>query len=122
VAQNLTMTTYLGSANGWESDMMTVITTSKLKEGADQQWDAAIRERFQSAQGHPGWVSGQLLTPLEAPDSRVLVGTWGTKDEWEAWHTDPAFIDQRGTLEALEAEPSTSVWYTVVAGGQGNLG
>lgn len=33
VAKSLAMTTFLWSANGWESDMMTVITTSKLKEG-----------------------------------------------------------------------------------------
>jgi heme-degrading monooxygenase HmoA len=102
--------------------MMTVITTTRLRQGAEQEWDAAIRERFQSAQERPGWVCGQLLTPLDAPDARVLVGTWSTKDDWEAWHNNPAFIDQRGRLEALEAEASTTAWYTVVADGQATLG
>jgi heme-degrading monooxygenase HmoA len=106
----------------WEHEMMTVITTTTLKHGAEQEWDAAIKERFQSAHNRPGWVSGQLLTPLEAPDVRTIVGTWHDKDQWEAWHHDPAFVDQRSRLEALEAEPSTTAWYTVVADAQTKLG
>jgi heme-degrading monooxygenase HmoA len=102
--------------------MITVITTTKLKKGTEQEWDAAIRARFESAHEHPGWVSSQLLSPVEAPDTRVLVGTWGTKGDWEAWHDDPAFLDQRGRLEALEAEPSISAWYTLLAGGGADLG
>lgn len=102
--------------------MMTVITTTKLKKGAEQEWDAAISERFQSVHERPGWVSSQLLTPLGATETRVLVGTWDTKDAWEAWHNSPGFTDQRGRLEALEAEPSTSAWYAVVADGKANLG
>lgn len=95
--------------------MMTVITTSTLKPGTEQQWDDAIRERFHSAHGRPGWVSGQLLHPEDAPSERVLVGTWRNRDDWKAWHDDPAFLEERGKLEQLEASPSTTTWYTVVA-------
>ena len=42
---------------------MTVVTTTRLRPGAEQDWDRAVRERFESAHGRPGWVSGQLLTP-----------------------------------------------------------
>jgi heme-degrading monooxygenase HmoA len=101
--------------------MITVITTTKLRKGTEQEWDATIRERFESAHERPGWVSSQLLSPVGAPDTRVLVGTWGTREDWEAWHNTPAFLDQRGRLEALEAEPSTSAWYTVVADGKADL-
>lgn len=80
--------------------MTTVIATTKLKKGAEQEWDAMIRRRSQSVQERPGWISSQLLTPA----------------------TSSAFIGQRGRLEALEAEPSTSAWYTVVADGKARLG
>jgi heme-degrading monooxygenase HmoA len=102
--------------------MMTVITTTRLRHGAEQEWDAAIAERFASAHDRPGWVCGQLLTPLEAPDTRVIVGTWRDKDQWDAWHHDPAFVGQRARLKALEAEPSTTTWYTVVADAPTTLG
>jgi hypothetical protein len=43
------------------------------------------------------------------------VGTWQSRDDWESWHHDPAFLDQRSTLERLEEEPSRTDWYEVVA-------
>jgi heme-degrading monooxygenase HmoA len=94
---------------------MTVITTTKLRPAAEQARDTAIRERFQSARGRSGWVSGQLLTPANTPDVRVIVGTWRSREDWEAWHHDPAFLERRTKLEELEEEPSETAWYVVVA-------
>jgi heme-degrading monooxygenase HmoA len=95
--------------------MMTVLTTSQLRPGGEEQWDAAMRERFESAQGRPGWVSGQLLTPEDEPRSRVIVGTWNSREDWMAWHDDPAFLDKRAVLEDLESGPNVTRWFTVVA-------
>lgn len=95
--------------------MMTVITTMTLNPGAEHEWDALIHERFQSAHGRPGWVSGQLLTPTDTPSLRVIIGTWRSRDDWKAWHEDPAFLEHRTRLEELEAQPSSAVWYDVVA-------
>ena len=95
--------------------MMTVMTTSRLRPGGEQEWDAAMRERFDSASGRPGWVSGQLLVPEDGIPTRVIVGTWQTRDDWSNWHHDPAFLERRSTLERLEAEPSRSEWFEVIA-------
>jgi heme-degrading monooxygenase HmoA len=95
--------------------MLTVITTTRLRQGAGGEWDAAIDERFRSAHGRTGWVSGQLLNPEDDSDVRVIVGTWENRDDWKAWHDDPAFLEQRDRLEALAAEPSSVVWCAVVA-------
>ena len=95
--------------------MMTVLTTSRLRPGGEDQWDAAMRERFESAQRMPGWVSGQLLTPEDDPRSRVIVGTWNSREDWMAWHDDPAFLDKRAVLEGLESGPNVTRWFTVVA-------
>jgi len=95
--------------------MMTVLTTSKLKPGGEAEWDAAMRERFESAQRMPGWVSGQLLQPEDAPLSRVIVGTWNSRDDWLAWHDDQTFLEKRTVLERLESEPNVTQWFLVVA-------
>ncbi|WP_198588637.1 antibiotic biosynthesis monooxygenase family protein [Geodermatophilus chilensis] len=76
--------------------MMTVVTTAKLRSGAEAQWDSAMRERFESARNRPGWISGQLLTPDDDSSTRMIVGTWRTRTDWENWHHDPAFLEQRG--------------------------
>jgi heme-degrading monooxygenase HmoA len=94
--------------------MMTVITTMKLQPGAAPDCDGMIHERFQSAHGRPGWISGQLLTPVDLPDTRVIVGTWRSREDWEAWHDDPAFLENRNALERLQAEPNVTAWYEVV--------
>jgi heme-degrading monooxygenase HmoA len=95
--------------------MMTVVTTIRLRPGGEAEWDTAIRERFESARDRPGWVSGQLLTPDDGSSTRVIVGTWRSREDWEAWHHDPAFLGQRDTLERLEDGPSRAEWFRVVA-------
>ena len=94
--------------------MMTIVTRVKLKEGTEPEWDAAMSARLSAARHRPGWVSAQLLMPLDALNRRVIVGTWETRAAWEAWHTDPAFAETRQRLEGLEAEPSEHWWHEVV--------
>jgi heme-degrading monooxygenase HmoA len=66
--------------------MMTIVTHVHLKEGAGHEWDTAMRTRLSAAKKRPGWVGGQLLRQSDKPDRRVIVGTWRTRADWEAWH------------------------------------
>lgn len=95
--------------------MMTVITTMTIPSGTEEDWDSLISERFESAHNRPGWVSGQLLAPTHAPETRLIVGTWRSRDDWEAWHSDPAFLEQRTKLEGIGAQQDATTWYDVVA-------
>ena len=36
--------------------MMTVLTTSTLRPGGQQEWDAVMRDRLEAAGRMPGWV------------------------------------------------------------------
>ena len=45
----------------------------------------------------------------------MIVGTWSSREDWESWHSDPAFLERRETLEQYEAEPSRTAWFQVVA-------
>ncbi len=94
--------------------MMTVITHVTLNEGAEPEWDAAMRERLEKAREHPGWVRGQLLIPLEGMNRRVVVGAWQSRADWEAWHEGPAFVETRNRLDILQADPGETVWYEVL--------
>ncbi|MGH7391301.1 MAG: antibiotic biosynthesis monooxygenase family protein [Candidatus Rokuibacteriota bacterium] len=93
---------------------MTIVTYVTLKEGAEPHWDTAMRERLTAARDQPGWIGGQLLTPLDELNKRVIVGNWLTRAAWEAWHTDPAFKGTRARLEGLEAAPSQHSWHEVI--------
>jgi heme-degrading monooxygenase HmoA len=94
--------------------MMTIVTHVHLKEGAGPEWDAAMRARLSAAKKRPGWVGGQLLRQSDKPDRRVIVGTWKTCAEWEAWHHDRQFAATRGRLDGLESGPAEHWWHEVV--------
>ena len=94
--------------------MMTIVTHVHLKEGAGRDWDAAMRTRLSAAKKQPGWVGGQLLRQSDRPDRRVIVGTWRTRADWEAWHQDPQFAETRRRLDGLENGPAEHWWHEVV--------
>ena len=91
--------------------MMTVITHVTLKDGAEPEWDTAMRERLESARSEAGWIGAQLLIPLEGLNRRTIIGTWQTRADWERWHENEAFIETRRRLEGLEAAPQETRWY-----------
>jgi heme-degrading monooxygenase HmoA len=94
--------------------MMTIVTHVHLREGSGRDWDAAMRTRLSAAREAPGWIGGQLLRPADKPDKRVIVGTWRTRANWEAWHHDPQFTETRQRLEGLETAPAEHWWHDVV--------
>ncbi|HEV7663890.1 MAG TPA: antibiotic biosynthesis monooxygenase [Chloroflexota bacterium] len=94
--------------------MMTIVTHVTLKEGAEPEWDGAMRERLAAAADKPGWLGGQLMMPLDHLNRRVIVGTWQTRADWEAWHQDPAFAQTRQRLEGLESGQPEQWWHEVL--------
>lgn len=93
---------------------MTIVTHVTLKEGVEPEWDAAMRERLAAAADKPGWLSGQLMMPLDHLNRRIIVGTWQTRADWEAWHQDPAFAETRQRLEGLEDGNAEQWWHEVL--------
>lgn len=94
--------------------MMTIVTTVRLKEGAQQEWDTVMRERLAAARKQAGWVGGQLLRPENQNETRIIVGTWRTKGDWERWHEDPEFAETRQRLDGLSSEEARHSWHEVV--------
>ena len=44
----------------------------------------------------------------------VIIGTWDTRVDWEAWHEDATFVETRKRLEGLEAQPGAQWWHEVI--------
>lgn len=99
--------------------MMTIVTGVTLKTGSEPEWDAAMRERLAAARGRPGWVAAQLLIPLDGQNKRVVVGTWQSRADWQAWHEDEAFAETRSRMEGLQEGESAMSWHEVVVDARG---
>ena len=67
-----------------------------------------------AATDKPGWISGQLVMPLHHLDRRIIIGTWQTRADWEAWHQDPAFEQTRQRMEGLEQGKAENWWHEVL--------
>ena len=94
--------------------MMTVITHVTLTEGSEPEWDAAMHERLKAAREESGWLSAQLLIPLDALNRRAIVGTWETRADWERWHRSETFTATRERLRKLEVAEQEMTWYEAV--------
>ena len=94
--------------------MMTVITEIEIEPGQEPRWDEAFHQRFREASRQPGWVSVELLIPVDAPNKRVVVGTWQSRADWEAWHQDPAFEQTRQRMQGLEEGTAENWWHEVL--------
>jgi heme-degrading monooxygenase HmoA len=97
---------------------MTVITRVVLDEGTEPDWDAAMRARMETAPSADGWISGQILIPLDSPSDRVIVGVWETRAAWEAWHASQEFLATRARLEEIGADDGNTVWHEAVYDGR----
>jgi heme-degrading monooxygenase HmoA len=94
---------------------VTVMTHVALRdESAAQEWDSAMNARLAAAHEQAGWIGGQLLRPAGDPGLRTIVGTWQTREHWEAWHNEEAFRETRERLEGLQARPAETSWFDVV--------
>jgi heme-degrading monooxygenase HmoA len=94
---------------------VTVMTHVALRdESAAEEWDSAMYQRLTAARGQAGWIGGQLLRPANDRLVRTIVGTWQTREHWEAWHDEEAFRETRERLEGLQSRPTETSWYEVV--------
>jgi heme-degrading monooxygenase HmoA len=94
--------------------MVTIVTGIELKQGREEEWDAAMQERMAAVRTQPGWVGGQMLRPEGDPARRLIVGTWQTRDDWKRWHDDPQFASTREELDSLATGAEQHAWYGVV--------
>ena len=94
--------------------MMTIVTHVAIESGQEPAWDRAWQERLKSARQQKGWIAAQLCIPASAVNERVVVGTWDTRADWEAWHASESFQATRRTMEQLETERRDEWWHEVL--------
>lgn len=94
--------------------MMTVITEITIEEGQESKWDEAFHERFRDAPHQPGWMGVELLIPTGQLNRRVVVGTWRSTADWEAWHSTDTFLRTRETMDTVQQTSGPERWFEVV--------
>lgn len=88
--------------------MMTAVTHVAIEPGKEPAWDAACRERAAASKTQPGWVAVQLCVPADAPNQRVIVGTWETQVALD-WFLATLFPRDSSVVRPLAAVPGVAV-------------
>jgi heme-degrading monooxygenase HmoA len=94
--------------------MVTVVTRVRIKDGKEAEWDEVFGHRAQAARDQDGFDFVQLCRPDGSPSERVIVGTWRNREDWQSWHTHPAFLETRQQLEEVDEQDEGSQWFEVV--------
>ncbi len=94
--------------------MMTIVSRVQVEEGREPAWDEAFRKRAAAARDQPGFVSLQLGIPVDELSQRVVIGTWKTRADWEAWHATEPFQNTRAELDEPEAKTLYEGWYEII--------
>jgi hypothetical protein len=74
-----------------------LVTHVILEEGAEPEWNDAMRQSLEAARGRRGSIGGELRMPLERLNERVVVGKAGVvpdtrrspRSRWAAGRASP---------------------------------
>jgi len=94
--------------------MMTIVTHVTIEPGKEPLWDAAFRERAETARTQTGWIGLQLVMPIQALNKRIVIGTWENRAAWESWHATEPFQRTRAQMDGLEIQPRDEWWHEVI--------
>lgn len=59
------------------------------------------------AQRQPGYISGETLRNVYAPEEYMVISTWLSIEAWENWFANPRRADLEGRVDALLGSPTT---------------
>lgn len=86
--------------------MVKVIIERRVKPGSEGKVEELLTEmRSQAMYRSRGFVSGEVLTAVDDPSVRVIIGTFLTLDSWEQWENTPERQDILRRMKPLLASP-----------------
>ncbi len=81
--------------------MITVANRIYVKPEYSEQFEKAFRERAGLVDGMPGFISNQVLRPVNDDDPYVVFTIWNSREDFMNWVRSDAFTKghaQSGTL------------------------
>lgn len=92
--------------------MVKVIIERHVKPGLEGEAEELLTEMRSKAMYHSrGFVSGEVLTSVDDPLVRVIIGTFLTLDSWKEWESAPERQDILRRLKPLLASQSRVAVY-----------
>ena len=85
--------------------MIRVLIERLFAEGMHEELRRAEMEARQQAMQVPGYISGETLRDLDNPQRNVVISTWRSAGDWEAWQASEARKRILDILSPILVEP-----------------
>ena len=85
--------------------MIRVVIERTLSREGDEEIQRAMRELRREAIQQPGYVSGETLRDTTNLYHFVILSTWRSPEEWEAWANSGRRREVEERIRAISIEP-----------------
>ena len=69
--------------------------------GKKEKFLALINQLRAKAIKQPGYISGEVMQSAEKPEEYLVISTWNSAQEWEAWKANPERQQIQKEIDAL---------------------
>lgn len=59
----------------------------------------------------PGYISGETLARIDKPDESLVISTWRSVEDWNAWVNNPKRNEIQGAIDSLLGEETEYAMY-----------
>ncbi|HET6488483.1 MAG TPA: antibiotic biosynthesis monooxygenase family protein [Syntrophales bacterium] len=78
-----------------------------VPEEREREAVTLITELRSMASTQPGYISGETMRHVAQPEEYLVISTWDSLEDWEAWVANPARSALQGKLDALLGTKTT---------------
>jgi heme oxygenase (mycobilin-producing) len=83
----------------------------EIKAGSEIKLHQLLLQLRAKAMQAKGYISGETLRALDNPNKFLVISTWNSLAEWEAWDKDPARMGVQEEVDSLLRYPcKTSIY------------
>ena len=87
-----------------------IITRTVPKEKQDQLRPLLLQLRA-LATSQPGYISGETLRNMDSPEEYLVISTWKSKENWDAWYNSPQRQEVQKKIDAMLGQTTTYARY-----------
>ncbi len=88
--------------------MITVANRIFVAPEFAEQFEEAFRQRAGLVDGMPGFVSNQVLRPVNPGDPYIVLTLWNSRKDFEGWIRSDAFVQGHAKSGTLPKEAYTA--------------
>jgi len=88
-----------------------VIITRKVTKGKQKDLLPLLMELRSKAMSQKGYISGETLKGISDSDEFMVISTWNSLEDWNAWDNNPAREEIQAKIDAILEEKTVAKAY-----------